>query len=246
MRRVHYAWIVAAVGFVTLITTAGFRSTSGVLIVPLQDEFGWSRATLGFAVFVNLMLFGLGGPFAAALAERYGLKRVMIGALLAVSIGSSLTVFMSAPWQLMLLWGVVNGIATGAISVPLAAMIANRWFVRRRGLVTGILTASNATGQLIFLPALAWIVQSHGWRYAAVTVAVVALGIVLPLVALLMRDRPDGPRARSRTAPTSPIRRRRAATRSAAPSRACSTRATRTPSGSSPAASSSAARRPTA
>ena len=115
----------------------------------------------------------------------------MIGALLAVSIGSSLTVFMSAPWQLVLLWGVVNGIATGAISVPLAALIANRWFVRRRGLVTGILTASNATGQLIFLPALAWIVQSHGWRYAAVTVAVVAIGIVLPLVALLMRDRPE-------------------------------------------------------
>jgi sugar phosphate permease len=191
MRRVHYAWIVAAVGFVTLITTAGFRSTSGVLIVPLQEEFGWSRALLGFAVFVNLMLFGLCGPFAAALAERYGLKRVMIGALAAVSIGSSLTVFMSAPWQLVLLWGVVNGFATGAISVPLAALIANRWFVRRRGLVTGILTASNATGQLIFLPALAWIVQSHGWRYAAVTVAVVAVAIVLPLVALLMRDRPD-------------------------------------------------------
>ena len=217
MRRVHYAWIVAAVGFVTLITTAGFRSTSGVLIVPLQDEFGWSRATLGFAVFVNLMLFGLGGPFAAALAERYGLKRVMIGALLAVSVGSSLTIFMSAPWQLVLLWGVVNGIATGAISVPLAALIANRWFVRRRGLVTGILTASNATGQLIFLPALAWIVQSYGWRYAAVTVAVVAIGIVLPLVALLMRDRPEDS-ASSPTAPTSPIRRRRAATRSAAPS----------------------------
>ena len=98
---------------------------------------------------------------------------------------------MRAPWQLVLLWGVVNGIATGAISVPLAALIANRWFVRRRGLVTGILTASNATGQLIFLPALAWIVQSHGWRYAAVTVAVVAIGIVLPLVALLMRDRPE-------------------------------------------------------
>lgn len=190
MRRPHYAWIVAAVGFVTLITTAGFRSTSGVLIVPLQDEFGWSRATLGFAVSINLFLFGLGGPFAAALAERYGLRRVMIGALLCVSIGSSLTVFMHAPWQLDLLWGVINGIATGAISVPLAAMIANRWFVKRRGLVTGLLTASNATGQLVFLPALAWIVQTYGWRYAAVTVAVVAIAVVLPLVALLMRDRP--------------------------------------------------------
>ena len=91
MKRLHYAWVVAAVGFVTLITAAGFRSTSGVLIVPLQEEFGWSRSMLGFAVFVNLMLFGLCGPFAAALAERYGLKRVMMLALLAVSAGSSLT-----------------------------------------------------------------------------------------------------------------------------------------------------------
>jgi sugar phosphate permease len=190
MRRIHYGWIVAAVGFVTLITSAGFRSTSGVLIVPLQNEFGWSRATLGLAVSLNLFMFGLGGPFAAAFVERFGLRRVIIGALLTVSAGSILTVRMHHPWQLFLLWGVVNGLATGAISVPLAAIIANRWFVKRRGLVTGVLTASNATGQLVFLPLLAWLVVHFGWRYAAATVAIVALGFVLPLVALLMRDRP--------------------------------------------------------
>jgi MFS family permease len=190
MRRVHYAWVVAAVGFVTLITAAGFRSTPGVLIVPLQDEFGWSRATIGFAVSVNLIFYGLGGPFAAGLVERFGMQRVTVGALLGVSAGSSLTVFMHAPWQLDILWGVVNGLATGAVAVPLAAMIANRWFAERRGLVTGLLTASNATGQLIFLPLLAWIVDAWGWRYAAGTAAVVALTVVLPLVLLVIRDRP--------------------------------------------------------
>src|SRR5436305_455955 len=160
MRRVHYAWVVAGVGFVALITAAGFRSTSGVLIVPLQDEFGWSRATIGFAISVNLILYGLGGPFAAGLVERFGMRRVTIGALLGVSVGSSLTVFMSAPWQLDVLWGVINGLATGAIAVPLAAIIANRWFVERRGLVTGMLTAASATGNLIFLPLLASIVST--------------------------------------------------------------------------------------
>jgi len=191
VRRVHYAWIVAGVGFVTLITAAGFRSTSGVLIVPLEDEFGWSRATLGLAVSINLLCFGLGGPFAAALVERFGLRRVMATALVTVSVGSALTVVMTQPWQLCLLWGVVNGLATGAVSVPLAAIIANRWFVQRRGLVTGLLTASNATGQLVFLPVLAAIVTSFGWRWAAVTVATVAIGVVFPLVVLLMRDRPS-------------------------------------------------------
>jgi MFS family permease len=190
MRRFHYAWVVAGVGFVTLIMAAGFRSTTGVLIVPLQDEFGWSRATIGFAISVNLILYGLGGPFAAGFVERFGMRRVTMTALLLVSLGSSLTIFMHAPWQLDVLWGLVNGFATGAIAVPLAAMIANRWFVARRGLVTGVLTASSATGNLVFLPLLAAIVSHWGWRYAAVTVAGVASLVVLPLVGLLMRDRP--------------------------------------------------------
>lgn len=205
MRRVHYAWLVAAVGFVTLITAAGFRSTSGVLIVPLEDEFGWSRATIGLAISVNLVLFGLGAPFAAAFVERFGMRRVMVAALAAVSVSSSLTIFMSAPWQLVLLWGVVNGAATGAISVPLAAIIANRWFVERRGLVTGLLTASNATGQLIFLPALAWIVSAFGWRYAAVTVALTATLFVLPLVLLVVREYPEDVGAAPYGAKDSPL-----------------------------------------
>jgi MFS family permease len=191
MRRLHYSWIIVAVGLVTLITSAGFRSTTGILIVPLQDEFGWSRATISFAIAINLVIYGLGGPFAAAFVERYGMRRVITVAVLGISVGAGLSTLMTAPWQLDVLWGVVNAAATGAISVPLGAMIANRWFARRRGLVTGLLTASNASGQLIFLPLLAWIVTQWGWRYAAGTAAAVALVVVLPLVLLFMRDRPS-------------------------------------------------------
>jgi MFS family permease len=190
MRRLHYAWLVAAVGLVTLVTAAGFRATTGVLIVPLQEEFGWSRATISVAIAINLVVYGLGGPFGAALAERFGLRRVIVAAVFAMAAGSGLTLVIDAPWQLDILWGLVNATATGAISVPLGAMIANRWFAERRGLVTGLLTASNATGQLIFLPLLAWIVDAWGWRYAAATAAVVALTVVLPLVVLVVRDRP--------------------------------------------------------
>jgi MFS family permease len=191
MRRIHYSWIVAAVGLVTLITSAGFRSTTGILIVPLQTEFGWSRATISFAIAINLVIYGLGGPFAAAFVEKYGMRRVITVAVLGISLGAGLSTLMTAPWQLDVLWGVVNAAATGAISVPLGAMIANRWFARRRGLITGLLTASNASGQLIFLPLLAWIVTQWGWRYAAGTAAAVALVVVLPLVLLFIRDRPS-------------------------------------------------------
>ncbi|GAC1510558.1 MAG: MFS transporter [Chloroflexota bacterium] len=187
--RLHYAWIVAAVTFVTLLGASGFRSTPGVLIVPLQHEFGWDRATISVAVSINLVLFGFSGPFAAALMERFGVRRVLGVALILVSAGSGLTVAMRAPWQLFLLWGVVVGLGTGAMATVLAATVANRWFVKRRGLVLGVLTASSATGQLIFLPLLAWLAVTYGWRWAALAVASAAL-LVLPLVALLMRDRP--------------------------------------------------------
>jgi MFS family permease len=190
MKRLHYGWVMVAVGLVTLVTAAGFRSTTGILIVPLQNEFGWSRATIGFAIAINLVIYGLGGPFAAAFIERFGMRRVITAAIFGISLGAGLSIFMTQPWQLDVLWGVVNASATGAISVPLGAMIANRWFVHRRGLVTGVLTASNATGQLIFLPVLAWIVTQWGWRYAAGTAAAVALVVVLPLVLLFVRDRP--------------------------------------------------------
>jgi predicted MFS family arabinose efflux permease len=187
--RVHYAWVVVVVGFVALVMSAGFRSTAGVLLVPLHEEFAWSHETIGLAVSLNLLCFGLGAPFAAALVERFGMRLVVSAALAVIAVSSLLTVGMTEPWQLFLLWGVVNGTATGAVSVPLAAIIANRWFVQRRGLVTGILTASNASGQLVFLPLLAW-VAGFDWRYAALLVAVAALGLVLPLVVALMRDRP--------------------------------------------------------
>jgi sugar phosphate permease len=190
-RPLHYAWLIVIVTFVTLITTAGFRATPGVFIVPLQHEFGWSRGTISLAVSLGLLLYGLTAPFSAALMERFGVRRVMLVALATVATGASLTYVMTSPWQLDLLWGVVVGGATGAVSVPLAATVANRWFTTRRGLVTGVLTASNASGQMVFLPALAWLATSYGWRAATLCVAAVAMVVVFPVVALVVRDRPQ-------------------------------------------------------
>jgi MFS family permease len=190
VRRIHYAWIVAAVTFIALMGAAGFRATPSVLIVPLQNEFGWNRAVISIAVSINLILFGLTGPFAAALMDRFGLRFVTVGALVTVATGALVTTVMNAPWQLYLLWGVVVGLGTGCMASVLAATVASRWFVHRRGLVLGALTAAGATGQLIFLPGLGWLAQNVGWRWVAVAVAVAALGVV-PVVALFLRNRPS-------------------------------------------------------
>jgi sugar phosphate permease len=187
--RVHYGWIVVAVTFVTLLAAAGIRSAPGVLIIPLEREFGWTRATVSFAVSINLFLYGLSGPFIAGLMDRLGIRRVMVTSLALVATGVALTTLMTASWQLALLWGVVVGLGTGTMASVLGAMVANRWFTERRGVVLGLLTASSATGQLLFLPLLASMVVRLGWRSAVLLVAGVAL-VVLPLVALLMRDHP--------------------------------------------------------
>jgi MFS family permease len=184
----HYGWIVAGVTFVTLLVTAGIRSTPGVLIVPLEQEFGWNRAIVSLAVSINLFVFGLAGPFAAATVERFGIRTVLLSAMGIACVAIGLTPFMQAAWQLYLLWGLFVGLAMGS-GTGLAAIVANRWFIKRRGLVVGLLTASNATGQLVFLPLLATLVTSLGWRAGTLTTAGAAL-LLIPIVALLMRDRP--------------------------------------------------------
>ncbi|WP_137994071.1 MFS transporter [Streptomyces vilmorinianum] len=187
--RIHRAWFVAGVTFVTIIGAAAFASLPGLLIEPLHGEFDWSRGTIGFAVSVNLALYGLTAPFAAALMDRFGIRKVVAVALSVIALGSLLTVWMTAAWQLVLFWGVLVGLGSGSMALAFAATVTNRWFVARRGLVTGILTAAGASGQLVFLPLLSWLVENHGWRPASVTVSLSALAVV-PFVWLLLRDHP--------------------------------------------------------
>jgi sugar phosphate permease len=187
--RIHYGWYVAGITFVTLLVAAGIRSMPSILIVPVEQEFGWSRATISFAVAVNLILYGLMGPFAAAFMDRLGVRTTIVISLVLVASGVALTPLMTAPWQLVLLWGVVVGTGTGMTALVLGATVVNRWFSEQRGLVMGMLTASTATGQLLFLPLLAMIVEELGWRTAVLGVACAAL-VIVPLVMLLMRERP--------------------------------------------------------
>ena len=189
LKNLHYGWIVAAVTFLSLLAAAGVRSTPSVLMVPLEDEFHWSRATISAAVAVNILLYGLMGPFAAAIMERFGIRRTMVVALTVIAFGVAMTPLMTQPWQLILFWGVIVGTGTGVIAMVLGATVVAHWFTERRGLVMGILTASTATGQLVFLPMLASFAEAYGWRSVSFTVAGVA-AFMVPIVALLMRDRP--------------------------------------------------------
>jgi MFS family permease len=187
--RLHYAWVIIGLTFVVIVVTAGVRATPGVLIVPFEDEFHWSRATISFAIGVNLLVYGLIGPFAAAAMDRFGVRRTMALSLAVAAVGVALSPLMRDPWQLVLLWGLVVGLSTGFVGAYLAAYIAARWFHARQGMVVGLLTAANAAGQLIFLPTNAALIAYAGWRAMVLVLAGVVL-LVVPLL-LLMRDHPQ-------------------------------------------------------
>ncbi len=184
----RYAFIVAGVTFLTMLTVAGVRSAPGVLIVPWETALGWERSTVSAAAAVGIVLYGLMGPFAAALMQSFGVRRTMTLALSLLSLSAALSLLMTEPWQLVATWGVLSGLGSGSIAFVLAATIVNRWFKSNRGLVMGLLSASTATGNLIFLPALAKI-SEHGWRPVVIAVAI-ATAALIPVVLLLMPERP--------------------------------------------------------
>ncbi|MEY4311583.1 MAG: hypothetical protein RLZZ571_353 [Actinomycetota bacterium] len=187
---IHRAWWIATITFATLLSAAAFRSTTGVMLEPLENEFGWSRSTTAGAISLNLLFYGLTAPFAATLIERFSMRRVVAAALSLVAIGSSLTVAIGQPWHLYILWGVFVGFGTGCLALVFGTAVANRWFVTNRGLVTGIFSAAYATGSLIFLPLFGRMISADGWRNVSWTIGAVAAAIV-PLVLLFFRDRPS-------------------------------------------------------
>lgn len=189
-QKIHPAWFAFGITFLTLIATAGYRSAPSVLIIPLEQSFGWSRDSISLAISINVLLFGLTAPFAAALMERFGIRRVVMTALTTVGIGALSTIWMTKPWHLIALWGVVVGIGTGSMALVFAASVANRWFIKRKGIVVGALTAATATGQLIFLPTFARIATTHGWKSVSITVATAAF-VMVPLIFIFLKERPS-------------------------------------------------------
>ncbi|MDQ2139619.1 MFS transporter [Alcaligenaceae bacterium B3P038] len=188
-RGIHYGWVVAAVAFLAMLSSSAALGLPGVLLRPLGESYGWNTEQISSALAVRFLLFGLMAPFTAIFMARYGLRNVMCVALTLVASGLILATGMTALWQLFMLWGVMLGIGSGLTALVLAAVVANRWFDARRGLVIGMLTASSATGQLIFLPIGAWLVEHYGWRMAIAPVFAFCLMVAL-LAALFVRSHP--------------------------------------------------------
>jgi sugar phosphate permease len=188
--KAFYGWTMVAVTAVVLLVTAGARSAPTALLLPMQASEGWSKSQISFAVGLGLVLFGLGGPLAGNLMQRFGVRNVSIVSLLLTSLSMVLSSLVRTTWQLDLTFGLLSGLGTGLVSSVLGATVANRWFIAKRGLVTGIFGASTSAGQLIFVPLLVALAAGMGWRNASLVIAAIAVLVVLPVV-FLMRDEPS-------------------------------------------------------
>ncbi len=186
----YYGWLVVGLTFFVLLVAAGIRSVPGVLMVPMEHEMGWSATTISTAIAINIVLFGLMGPFAAALMQSMGVRRTLLLGLGIVALACAATSRIASPAELILSWGVGVGVGVGMIGIVVAATVSTRWFYERRGTVMGLLTAANATGQLVFLPVMAVVAERFGWRPVGLLVAGVALVVAIP-VSIFMRDRPE-------------------------------------------------------
>ncbi|MFE1950099.1 MFS transporter [Streptomyces sp. NPDC059524] len=193
-------WVVAAGAALAIVVAGSFSTLAGLLVGPLHTELGWSRSAIGLGTLVNMVVYGATAPFAAALMDRIGMRRVAVGALALVGAGALLTTAARAPWQFVVAWGVLVGLGTGATATTFAATVTERWFVTRRGLVAGLLTAASVVGQFVFLPLLSWVIDGYGWRTAAYGLAGAA-AVAVPLVGAAVRD-PATPRTTgARTVP---------------------------------------------
>jgi sugar phosphate permease len=189
-RGLHFSWVIVALTFLTALSSSAALGLPGALLQPLSKEFGWDVEQISSALALRFALFGLMGPFAAILMERFGVRNVVVTALTLVAAGMALATQMTQLWQLVLFWGIMLGVGSGMTALVLSAVVSNRWFDSHRGLVVGLLTASSATGQLIFLPVGAWLVEHFGWRLAVLPV-LSACALVAVAVFLLMRNRPS-------------------------------------------------------
>ncbi|CAN2212100.1 AraJ Arabinose efflux permease [Candidatus Nanopelagicaceae bacterium] len=189
-QKIHPGWIAVTVTFFTLMASAGYRSAPSVLIVPLEEAFGWSRSQISAAVSINVLLFGLVAPFAAALMERFTVRKVVMSALALVSLSATSTIFMTQPWHLWALWGIGVGVGAGSMALVFAATIANRWFIARKGIVVGALTAATASGQLVFLPMLSHFAINYGWQSVSLTVGGAA-ALIIPFIFFFLKEKPE-------------------------------------------------------
>lgn len=189
MKKLHYSWVILCLIFFSIIVAGIIRSSAGVFVIPFENDFDWNRSTITFAFGLSLLMYGLLGPFMGALVQIIGLKKMILLSMGTLMTGLFFSLFMTETWHLVLLWGILIGGGSSLFLTVLSPIIANRWFVKRRGLAVGVLTASTATGQLLLLPVVAYIVEKSNWRVSLSLILMLSI-LTIILITFFMKESP--------------------------------------------------------
>lgn len=189
--KIHFAWWVLGITFVALLVGAGSRFSFGAYIKPLELEFHASRGGMGGISFLSFIVYGLSQPLVGGLVDRYGPRIVLSGSMVMIGAGLLLTSVTDNFWSLRLAFGVIASIGFAGSSSVAASVIAAQWFVKRRGLAIGLLTAAFSLGQMVIVPMSIYLISQIGWRDAFRVLAMIMLIGILPLVAIFLRSKPQ-------------------------------------------------------
>lgn len=191
IKKIHYSWVILIVTFLSVIVAAVTNTMSGVMMIPFEKEFGWDRASISGAFAICITLVGFSGPIIAGLYQKFTVKKIVIAGMGTLLLAIFLTTFMKQIWQLYLIWGIVIGLSAGVFLTILNAYVATTWFEKKRGVALGILTSASAVGQLVFLPLLAYIVESFSWRSAIYLIFSFGLLVYLLIIIFMKNDPSD-------------------------------------------------------
>jgi MFS family permease len=185
--RIFYGYIIVGLCFLIMLVAFGLMDSFGVFVKPLLNEFGWTRATTSAAYSLSFLLFGFVGIVLGALTDRFGPRLILTLCGLCLGLGYLLMSQVNSLWQLFLFEGVIIGIGMSALYAPVLSLIA-RWFVKRRGLMTGIVLSGLGLGQLVSPPVISRLIEAYDWRLTYVFLGMAVLLVVVISTQFLKRD----------------------------------------------------------
>jgi len=181
-----YGWIVAFSAFLILLVVGGIYSF-GVFFQPLLGEFGWTRAMISGAFTLQLIVIGGFSVVMGRLTDKYGPRIVMTACSVFLGAGYLLMSQITSIWQLYLFYGVLIGIGGSGSWIPMLSVVT-RWFVKKRGIVVGIVASGIGLGTVIVSPVAGWLISTYGWRFSYVVIGSATLVVTMIAAQFLRRD----------------------------------------------------------
>ncbi|MCP1357219.1 MFS transporter [Aneurinibacillus migulanus] len=191
MKRIHYAWMILGLTFLSLLTVQGFRSSFGAFILPWESEFSTTRGMISLLALVSFIVYGLSQPVIGRLIDKVGVRKILSLGTLLVGISAILTFFVTSSLQLFLLYGVIASIGFGGVSGVAASVAVTNWFQEKRGLALGIITAGTSAGQFVLVPTSLFLIEWVGWKTTIVSLGIFLSAIVFPILFICLRDYPE-------------------------------------------------------